>query len=79
MKRGEIYYADLNPTIGSEVAKCRPVLIVSNNINNRVASTITVAPLTSPSNGSIHLRGRMSPLRPHPKSLSQAWERDFKL
>lgn len=34
MKRGEIYYANLNPTIGSEVSKRRPVLIISNNANN---------------------------------------------
>lgn len=47
MKRGEIYYADLDPTIGSEIKKKRPVLIVSNNANNKAASTITVVPLTS--------------------------------
>ncbi|WP_069790990.1 type II toxin-antitoxin system PemK/MazF family toxin (plasmid) [Cyanobacterium sp. IPPAS B-1200] len=47
MKRGDIFYANLSPTIGSEVAKTRPVLIVSNDINNRVASTITVLPITS--------------------------------
>lgn len=37
MKRGEIYYANLDPTIGSETAKRRPVLLVSNNANNRAA------------------------------------------
>lgn len=42
MKRGEIYYAILDPAIGSESAKRRPVLIVSNDINNRVAATVTV-------------------------------------
>lgn len=47
MKRGEIYYADLDPTMGSETGKRRPVLIVSNDINNRVASTVTVLPITS--------------------------------
>jgi mRNA interferase MazF len=47
MNRGEIYYADLNPVVGSEIAKRRPVLIVSNNANNQVASTVTVVPLTS--------------------------------
>ncbi|MDD2774595.1 MAG: type II toxin-antitoxin system PemK/MazF family toxin [Gallionella sp.] len=47
MKRGEIWFADLNPTRGSEIAKCRPVLIVSNDANNRAASTITILPLTS--------------------------------
>lgn len=47
MKRGDIFYADLNPTIGSEINKKRLVLIVSNNANNRAASTLTVLPLTS--------------------------------
>jgi mRNA interferase MazF len=47
MKRGDIYYAVLSPTIGSEIAKRRPILIVSNDINNRAASTITILPITS--------------------------------
>lgn len=47
MRRGEIYYADLSPTVGSEINKRRPVLIVSNDANNRAASTITVLPITS--------------------------------
>ncbi|QDZ41021.1 type II toxin-antitoxin system PemK/MazF family toxin [Euhalothece natronophila Z-M001] len=47
MKRGEIYYAALDPVIGSESAKRCPVLIVSNDINNRVAATVTILPLTS--------------------------------
>lgn len=47
MKRGEIYFADLNPTVGSETAKQRPVVLVSNDANNRAASTVTVLPITS--------------------------------
>ena len=47
MKRGEIYYANLDPTMGSEINKKRPVLIVSNNANNQASKTITVIPLTS--------------------------------
>jgi mRNA interferase MazF len=47
MRRGDIYFADLNPVVGSEIAKQRPVLIVSNDANNRAASTVTVVPLTS--------------------------------
>lgn len=47
MKRGEIYYANLSPSIGSETDKRRPVLIVSNNANNRAANTITILPITS--------------------------------
>lgn len=47
MKRGEIYFADLDPTIGDEIQKIRPVLIISNNANNNVANTITIIPITS--------------------------------
>lgn len=47
MKRGEIYYANLSPTIGSEMDKRRPVLIVSNDANNCAATTLTILPLTS--------------------------------
>lgn len=47
MKRGDIFFADLDPTLGSEVSKRRPVLIVSNDANNRASSTVTVLPITS--------------------------------
>jgi mRNA interferase MazF len=47
MKRGEIYYATLDPSIGSETAKRRPILIVSNNISNQAATTLTILPITS--------------------------------
>lgn len=47
MKRGEIYFANLSPTIGSEMDKRRPVLIVSNDANNRAANTVTILPVTS--------------------------------
>lgn len=47
MKRGDIFFANLDPTVGSETQKNRPVLIISNNANNKAASTITVIPITS--------------------------------
>jgi mRNA interferase MazF len=47
MKRGEIYYAKLSPKVGSEIDKRRPVLVVSNDANNRAASTVTILPITS--------------------------------
>jgi mRNA interferase MazF len=47
MRRGEIYYANLSPTVGSEINKSRPVLIVSSDANNRAANTVTVLPITS--------------------------------
>jgi|SRR6476620_3589756 len=47
MKRGEIYYANLSPTLGSEIDKHRPVLVESNDANNRAANTVTILPITS--------------------------------
>ncbi|MBI5217801.1 MAG: type II toxin-antitoxin system PemK/MazF family toxin [Bacteroidia bacterium] len=47
MKRGDIYWADLNPVIGSEIAKIRPVIIVSNDINNEFADVVTILPITT--------------------------------
>lgn len=47
MKKGDLFWANLDPTIGSEISKKRPVLIVSNNINNRYAETITILPVTT--------------------------------
>lgn len=47
MRRGDIYFAKLNPTIGSEINKTRPVLIISNDANNKFADTVTVVPITS--------------------------------
>ncbi len=46
-ERGEIYLVCLDPTIGSEINKTRPALIISNDINNQAARTVTVIPITS--------------------------------
>jgi mRNA interferase MazF len=47
IKRGDIYYADLNPVVGSEQGDCRPVLIVQNNIGNKHSPTVIITPITS--------------------------------
>lgn len=47
IRRGEIYWVNLDPTIGSEIKKLRPALIVSNDQNNQFANTVTVLPVTS--------------------------------
>lgn len=47
IKRGEIYYADLSPVVGSEQGGIRPVLILQNDIGNRYSPTIIVAAITS--------------------------------
>lgn len=46
-RRGEIYWADLNPVIGREQGGLRPVLIIQNDIGNRYSPTTIVAPITS--------------------------------
>lgn len=46
-KRGDIYLVCPDPTIGSEMNKTRPAIIISNDINNQAAQTVTVIPVTS--------------------------------
>ena len=47
VKRGEIYYADLSPAVGSEQGGVRPVLIVQNDIGNKYSPTVIVAAITT--------------------------------
>jgi len=47
VKRGEIYYADLSPVVGSEQGGIRPVLIVQNDVGNKYSPTVIAAAITS--------------------------------
>lgn len=47
IKRYEIYIADINPTMGSELKKIRPVVVISQNEMNQYLETVVVCPLTS--------------------------------
>ncbi len=47
VKRGEIYYADLSPVVGSEQGGLRPVLIVQNNTGNKFSPTVIISAITS--------------------------------
>jgi mRNA interferase MazF len=47
IKRYDIYFADLNPTMGSEIKKIRPVVIISRDEMNQYLETVVVCPLTS--------------------------------
>ena len=47
VKRGDIYYADLSPVVGSEQGGMRPVLIVQNDMGNRHSPTVIAAAITS--------------------------------
>lgn len=67
MKRGEIWWVNLDPTVGSEIDKRRPAVIVSNDASNRAQSRAQVAPMTSaqpariyPWEAAVTLNGRPS-------------------
>lgn len=47
VKRGELYYADLSPVVGSEQGGIRPVLVVQNDIGNKYSPTVIAAAITS--------------------------------
>ena len=47
VKRGDIFYADLSPVVGSEQGGVRPVLIVQNDIGNKYSPTVIIAAVTS--------------------------------
>lgn len=47
VKRGDIYYADLSPVVGSEQGGLRPVLIVQNDVGNKFSPTVIAAAITS--------------------------------
>ena len=50
VRRGEIYYADLSPVVGSEQGGMRPVLIVQNDVGNKYSPTVIAAAITSQQN-----------------------------
>ncbi|MDN5332452.1 MAG: mRNA interferase MazF [Tepidanaerobacteraceae bacterium] len=47
IRRGDVFYADLNPVIGSEQGGVRPVLVVQNDVGNKYSPTVIVAAITS--------------------------------
>ena len=47
IKRGDIYYADLSPVVGSEQGGVRPVLIIQNDVGNKYSPTVIAAAITS--------------------------------
>lgn len=50
IKRGELYYADLSPVVGSEQGGIRPVLVVQNDVGNKYSPTVIAAAVTSKMN-----------------------------
>jgi len=47
VKRGDIFYADLSPVVGSEQGGIRPVLIIQNNVGNKYSPTVIISAITS--------------------------------
>lgn len=47
VERGELYYADLSPVVGSEQGGLRPVLIIQNDVGNKYSPTVIIAAITS--------------------------------
>ena len=84
IKRGDIYYADLNPVIGSEQGGTRPVLIISNDTGNKYSPTVIIA-LSPPSQAEYAQRQscpRIQPLkilRVLAKTLLFYWSRYARL
>ncbi len=46
-RRGDVYWVKLDPTVGTEIAKTRPAVVISNDLGNRYSARVIVAPLTS--------------------------------
>ena len=53
-RRGDIYWVNLDPVAGSEIAKTRPALIISNDIGNQYADRVIVAPISSGGVGKVY-------------------------
>ncbi len=47
MQRGEVWWVDFNPSIGGEIHKIRPAVIISNNASNKIMNRVQVVPITS--------------------------------
>jgi mRNA interferase MazF len=53
-RRGDIYWVNLDPVIGTEIAKTRPAVIISNNIGNEYSAWVIVAPVTTGGSGKVY-------------------------
>lgn len=66
MKRGEVWWVEFDPAVGSEIKKTRPAVIVSNDAANRNLSRVVVVPVTSstgrvyPGEALVHVAGQLS-------------------
>lgn len=63
VRRGEVYWVNLDPTIGSEIKKARPALVISHDDMNAALSRVIVAPLTSKGRWPLGRKWRILPFR----------------
>ena len=79
IRRGDLFYADLNPVVGSEQGGIRPVLVIQNDVGNHFSPTVVAAAITSrkaknslPTHMTVFQLGRAGEhaARPHPSGLS---------
>ena len=56
-RRGEVFLVNFDPTVGSEAKKMRPVVIVSNDINNAYSPIVSISPITSKCKAHLFIRG----------------------
>lgn len=68
VKRGDVFYADLDPIIGSEQGGIRPVLVVQNNIGNKYSPTVVVLPISSAKKTNIPTHIRICVTKKLPKN-----------
>jgi len=47
MRRGEIYWVNLDPAVGSEIGECRPAVVLQNDLANHSSPTVTIVPLST--------------------------------
>ena len=74
MRRGDIYYADLRPVIGSEQGGIRPVLIIQNDVGNKHSPTVICAAITSKMN-----KAKLPTHIDHMKSLVNGLQPDIQI
>ena len=79
IKRGELYYADLSPVVGSEQGGVRPILIVQNDVGNRYSPTVIAAAITSKINNTNKIAEPIEPAFTYvPLAVSGAFTIDTK-
>ncbi len=79
IRRGDLYYAELDPIVGSEQAGTRPVLVVSNDVGNQYSPVIVIVPITSrrmgrkrlPTHVEVRYRNCSKTILPHLQNKSE--------